>query len=99
MGRYVVKLADKYLEWSTVVDAPITDGMTLEEFTSFYKEKYGSYAMEFEFPKRMERVEQFGISAYNYNNVDELIAYNRAGPEEICLTKEELIKEYCNHEE
>jgi len=28
MPRYIIKLEDYYLEWSTVVDAPVTFGAT-----------------------------------------------------------------------
>lgn len=45
MPRYICKLQDGdtayYMEWSTVVDAPVTFGMTLEEFMEHYREEYG----------------------------------------------------------
>jgi hypothetical protein len=41
MGRFICKFEDKddvyYLEWSTVVDAPVTFGMSLEEFKEYYR--------------------------------------------------------------
>ena len=95
MGRFIVKLDDYYLEWSTIVDAPITYGMKLKEFKEFYKDEYGNRGME-ELPKRLERVENQGVSAYHpYNNLENLITGNRAGDNEEELTKQEIIKGYC----
>ena len=97
MGRYIVKLEcdgqPYYLEWSTIVDAPVTYGMTLEEFKAHYLEIYGTSGME-GFNIRMERVENIGHSAYNESTLDELISCNRAGEKEKCLTKEEIIDTY-----
>ena len=63
MPRFIVKLSegDKewYMEWSTVVDAPVTYGMSLEEFNKYYQEENGLRGME-DLPKRMERVKARG---------------------------------------
>ena len=43
MSHYIVKLndvntnTDYYMIWSSVVDAPIVNGMSLEDFAEFYK--------------------------------------------------------------
>jgi hypothetical protein len=42
MGQYLVKLdEDFYVEWSTVVDAPTTYGMSREEMRQWLIEEYG----------------------------------------------------------
>lgn len=56
MGRLIAKLGNHYLEWSTVVDAPVTFGMTLEEFREHYREQYGAASMA-ELEQRLARVE------------------------------------------
>lgn len=98
MGRYIVKLTDKrrdyYLEWSTVVDAPVTYGMSLEQFRRHYQSEYGNSAMR-EFDERMKRVEDKGTSSLMHKSVAELVAYNRAGDNETRLTMKELIEKYC----
>ena len=94
MPRMIVKLDDHYLEWSTVVDAPVTFGMTLEEFTEYYQAEYGRSGMR-EFEDRMERVQEKGTSAFLYDSADDLIAHNRAGKNETCLSKEQIIDYYC----
>ncbi len=97
MPRYIIKLSeddhDYYLMWSTVVDAPVTYGMASEDFKIYYKSEYG---VSGKFKERMERVKEKGTSAYLYADVDELIEFNRAGENESCLTKDEIIKEYCH---
>jgi hypothetical protein len=97
--RYIIKLEDQYLEWSTVVDAPVTFGMSLEEFTEYYKVEYGCRAMRFEFKDRMDRVEKTGTSALLYDSVDEVIEHNRAGKDETCLSKEQIIDFYIRNKD
>jgi hypothetical protein len=100
MPRYIVKLTDEktntnyYLEWSTVVDAPITYGMSLEEFNDYYKEEYGNSGLE-QLAARMERVEQKGTSSMLDASADEVISFNRAGDGETCITKEQIIQKFC----
>ncbi len=94
MGRSIIKIDNYYLEWSSVVDAPVTFGMSLDEFKEYYKEQYGLNGME-ELSQRLERVEEFGTSSRFYKNVDEFISHNRAGKDGKCLTVEEVIKWYC----
>ena len=91
MPRYICKLNDMYFEWSTVVDAPVTYGFSLEEFKEYYKEEYGKLCFEHELPERLERIEKTGTSAFN-QSIDSIISYNRAGPNESCLSKNELIE-------
>lgn len=93
MPRFIVKLAtpagDRYFEWSTIVDAPVTYGMPLDEFTAFYRHQYGA-ASDDEFAERMARVEATGTSARG-DTVKDLISGNRAGPGESTMTMKQLI--------
>ena len=96
MPKYIIKLSGKggdfYLEWSTVVDAPTTYGMSLEEFKKFYREEYGNHEMQ-DFPQRLEMVEKTGCSGYN-ETLDGLLSCNRAGDKEAEISKEEIFKKY-----
>jgi hypothetical protein len=94
MPRYIIKLADKYLEWSTIVDAPVTNGMSLEEFKEYYKSEYGVQGLN-GLEERLKRVEEKGTSSIYEGSVDEVISGNRAGDNEKKLTKEEIIEKYC----
>jgi hypothetical protein len=101
MGKIICKFEDGdktyYLEWSTIADGPATFGMSLEEFTDYYKEEYGRRGLEFEFPERMARVEKIGTSSRICSSVDEVISGNRAGKGETMLTKEQIIEAFCRN--
>ncbi len=102
MPSYIVRLEDKdgtplYMEWSTVVDAPVTYLMPLQEFRAAYQEKYGRYGRAGgadDLESRLARVADYGTSAMGYRNADEVLAGNRAGPGESTLTRDEILEEY-----
>ena len=98
MPRYILKLDEWYFEWSTIVDAPVTYGMTLEDFKNHYRFEYGKQGMK-GLPARLERVEESGTSAIPRQTADELITFNRAGDMEANLSKELILKEYILQEE
>lgn len=99
MPRYIVKLTDPatsidyYMEWSTIVDAPVTYGMSLEEFKTYYKEEYGNQGME-GLDKRLERVEANGTSA-QIDSYESFFNFNHAGENESPLNFEEILEQYC----
>jgi len=82
-----------HLEWSTIVDAPVTYGMSLTEFKDWYILEYGRSSID-DLNQRLERVEKTGTSAFDFS-LDSILSCNRAGPKETELTKEELIEKYC----
>lgn len=105
MPSYIVKLEGGvdgapdggpwYMEWSTIVDAPTSDGMPLEEFKRHYRALYGERGAA-ELPVRLARVERNGTSAaWRAMSVRELIAGNRAGAGESELSYAELVRVYC----
>ena len=91
MGRYIIKIDDLYFEWATVVDSPVTYGMTKDEMTEHIRYRYGQSGIE-ELPRRLDRVEKQGTSGLG--TLDELLEFNRAGDNEECLTKDEIYKKY-----
>lgn len=93
MGEFIVKVADHYLLWSTIVDAPVSWGLTREEFERFYARQYGEQGMA-RLPERMARVDRKGTSAFNVESADDTMWLNRAGPDEIALSKAEIIEWY-----
>lgn len=94
MGRCLIEVAGKYLEWSTVVDAPVTYGMTEDELRDYYAREYGGEAVR-RLPETLERVRARGTSSYVSRSREETIARNRAGEngEEISLS--EIARRYC----
>lgn len=90
MPRIICKLDGLYFEWSTIVDAPLTYGMTLDEFTNYYRGTYGTEGLA-TLPERLTRVEAKGCSSLLHTSIDDLIAWNRAGEDEAVATRAELI--------
>jgi hypothetical protein len=86
MSRYIVAVPDNerghlwWLEWSTVVDAPITSAMQWRNFKVYYRNEYGNNGLA-ELPRRLRRVAETGCSA-GIETLQELSQFNRAGPEE-----------------
>jgi len=85
-----------FLEWSTVVDAPTTYGMPRGEFDQYALQCYGSNYFENEHPIRMKRALENGTSSHPPIGVsfEKLAAHNRAGPNESCLSIDEIIARY-----
>jgi hypothetical protein len=98
MGRFIIKLKDFYLEWSTVVDAPITYGMTLDELKGHIKEEYGNEGLN-ELEHRLTRVDTKGTSAHADRNLIDTIWLNQAGPDERPATIVGIYHHYCLNEE
>ena len=96
MPRYIIKLKDQYLEWSTVVDAPITTGMTLKAFKIYYQIKYGNSQAKY-LDERLTRVERMGTSHLCASNesLHLMLSYNRAGKNETTLTADQIYDFYC----
>lgn len=102
MPRHIVKFetaaGPRFLEWSTIVDAPVTWGMTREQFEAYYRDRYGSDGMR-ELPERFARIAEcgpgHGSSEYDPGDLDGLIACNRAGAREEEMTLDQIIQYYC----
>lgn len=94
MGRYLVEFGGKYLEWSSVSDAPVTCLMDGDELKRYIQQEYGRVGL-CELPGRMERIERYGISALDGTTKYDLLANNRAGPDESHLaTEAEIVARY-----
>ncbi len=96
MPRILIKLTteDKsyFGEWSTVVDAPTSPLLPLEEFKKWYINRYEYDAQDLE--ERLTRVMRYGTSLITPETAEELIRCNRAGKNETELTKKEIIEQY-----
>ena len=92
MPRGLIKIKDKYFEWSTITDSPVTNGMTKEELKKYTNEVYGKQGL-MDFEERIERTKKTGTS-YHGESLDSLISINRAGKNEETLTKDEIYEIY-----
>lgn len=97
MARFIIKIKDRYLEWSTIVDAPVTISATLEDFKEYYLAEYGQSSAD-ELAERLERVEAKGTSSHIHSSLGDCIAGNRAGDNEETLTLDEIYEKYCKDE-
>lgn len=97
MPRFIIKLEGYYLEWSTIVDAPVTSGMSLAEFKKYIRDEYGREGIR-ELDQRLVRVESFGTSLYTPQTPQDAVLCNNAGPGESELTFDEIYKAYCLRE-
>ena len=98
MPSYIVKLQRDsqtwYLEYSSVVDAPTTFGLPLEDFTKNYLYYYGQHSKD-ELTQRLARVEKNGTSCAFGSTPAALMSCNRAGLDETKLTLDQIIDVYC----
>jgi hypothetical protein len=99
MGRFTIKLhdvkfnRDYYLEWTTICDAPVTGGMSLEEYRAYYRRMYGQNGMN-NFDHHIETVEN-----HRPDQIEDIIDGNHAGENGEKLTLEEILELYCRNEE
>lgn len=100
MGKFIIKMEkdgdERYLEWSTIVDAPVTYGLKYDEFLTYYREEHGRRGMDdllSEFG-RMARVQKNGTSEHTSESVHDTISHNRAGDSEKSLTYDEIWQKY-----
>lgn len=82
MPKYIVKHAcsdgvTRYMVWSTIVDAPLTFGCSLDEIFAFWREEYGERGVE-----ALRR----SLEASGFDHLDAVIGGNRAGRDETRLT-------------
>lgn len=82
MGRFVVKIGGQFCEWSTIADGPTTDLLGFAEAAQYF----GFTKVE------CANRKGHGIShrAANFT----LWAFNRAGPDECCLSELGLVRAY-----
>lgn len=62
MGRVVCMLGDRFFEFSTIVEAPVTGLMTEDEFVEFSTKLYGELYRDNELPGRLDRARKYGHS-------------------------------------
>jgi hypothetical protein len=98
MGRVILKLAeDEYVEWSSIVDAPVTYILSREKMLDHLRDEYGRHGWR-ENVERMKRADEKGSSAWGSETVAELIEFNRAGINETCLSLEQIRRRFKDSE-
>lgn len=93
---FIVKLdGDKYIEWSRVVDAPMSYIMSRKEmYNHLIEQREKTLASKESSEERLVRADKYGTSLIGKTSVEEIISFNRAGDNESCLSLEEIIEKY-----
>ena len=90
MPRYIVKTDGPYGEWSTIIDAPVSKLMNLDDFKAYYQHQYGVEGLS-GLPERLKRVDEKGTSAIGDSSFEQTVNFNRAGDNEERLSVPDLI--------
>lgn len=89
---------DYYMEWSTIFDAPLTNGTSLDVFKDYWEKRYGWQDVE-SLNERLVRVEKKGTSSHLDKSLEDTLLCNRAGENEKELTKDEILEKFCRNRE
>jgi hypothetical protein len=92
MGKYICHKDGIFFEWSTIVDAPVTNGMTEKEFRAYYKDEHGRRGL-LGLEDRLQRAIERGTSGFAGESLENLIFNNRAGPDETTATLEDIMQQ------
>ncbi len=99
MPRIVCKFAtpegERYLIWSTVVDAPITFGLPLDEFEDYIRETQDQEDARYFRDVLLPRLEHNTTTSQMEPTVEELVTFNRAGIDQTTLTLEQIVDFFC----
>lgn len=85
MPRSLIKIKDWYLVWSSIVDAPIA---------CCKKDELSLMVMQFFNDQKFADCDKTPMVA----DTDSTVSFNRAGPKEKQLTKDEIYRVYCLRE-
>lgn len=101
MPRCVISIERGYhIGWSTVVDAPVTKAMNHDEARLWLLKSYSDCQPPMTYWQAEESMllcERAGASVWWALPLDTFLAFNRAGDNETCITKEEIARQ--SHEE
>ncbi len=92
----MAKLADDaYVEWSTVVDAPVTYVMTRREMHEYVLREYGRMGIGALNEAELARLDGQHGTTSQFTSLAEILGYNRAGNlDEHLSTVEALLARY-----
>lgn len=77
MGRCIVKIDDRYTEFSTVVDMVILRPMTRAQYSAYYLIEYGRRDHESAFEDRMAKADARGTSSAWHDSAEKVLANNQ----------------------
>lgn len=91
MGQFVVCLAtDKFVVWSNTVDAPTSEVTDADGLVQVLRERR---IEDVEARAAVDQAQRTGVSDPDWT-VPDVLADNRAGPDEECLSIDEILEQY-----
>lgn len=94
MGSAILKFENgMWVIWSTIADAPMRIFSSKKDLEDWCLIEEGRRYCERELPGHLKRAEEKGCSTYGTETLREFIEFNRAGPNEECLTYDEIVAE------
>jgi hypothetical protein len=96
MGAGVIRVDDngeeRFLVWSSVVDAPLSFACTEAQFIEYWVEREQRRARE-EAERMIARAREPG------RDLSDVVVANRAGPKEVALTEDEILEFFVRRKE
>lgn len=93
MPHYILRIktvkGPRYIDWSTIVDAPVSGALTRAEIKEHWKSRYGSTSADI--ATRLKDADRYGTDCLDHSPIARVIAGNRAGPRESELTLAQII--------
>lgn len=97
MGRSILRLecggVERFLVWSTVVDTPVSYGLTEQELVEWFTIEHGRSGTE-RLPAQIDRARRCGTSSLMYESAEKAYALNFAGQRGETLTLDEIWDRY-----
>jgi hypothetical protein len=93
MGKCVIKLDGKYMQWTSVSDSPCCPLLPEPLFKRYWDAKYG-FNGGFDYLIAMRDLERGGGCSARGYTVNSVISNNRAGAGGKRMTKAQIIKEF-----
>ena len=94
MPHYILKIkttkGPRYVDWSTIWDAPTSKALTRAEVKKHWKVNYGA-EVSADIDDRLKDADKYGTDDLDHRSVKQIIAGNRAGPRESELTLTQII--------
>jgi hypothetical protein len=92
MGKCILMMEGKFMQWTSVSDSPVTPLLPEELFKKYWIDEYGRSGFV-DYENLMETAKETGCSARGYT-VNGVLKDNRAGHREKGMTKAEIIEAY-----
>ena len=94
MPHYILRIkttkGPRYIDWSTIVDAPVSDALSRAQIKAHWKRFYGVDASA-DIAERLKDADKYGTDCLDHSTIEQVIAGNRAGPRESELTLAQII--------